>query len=563
MTDLTYRAVPIREANSDGRTMDILVAPTADVADLGFFRERYAQGALEPADRVALKLETGLGHAGPVIGRAVHFEETPDGLVGTFRVSDTEAGRDALILAADGALGASAGFLETTRTVNSDGTEVVEGGSLREVTLTGTPAYVTAGPLDIRSHTKGLDVEDTTSATDTVATTEDDRDAVADAVNRALDEYRQGVAEMATPPAIAAEHRGHQYRSFGELLADTVAHARRSDSEATERLTRSIDLGGVKADGSAIELSVRAFGTPATTAAGADGIVPNTYVPEMLELLREGRPTADLFNKRGLPMRGTGVDLPLITSGATVGYQATQGVEVSNTNLDTDTATFPKSTMAGGQGYSLQAAQWSDPGYADEVVRDLLAAYAEFLDGQTIIGDGATPNATAYTGILEGATDVPIGGTGIVTDALAVLGTAAAAVYAGSRRMPKAWIMNSAAWGAFINAVDTDGRPIVSNTAPMNPAGLMDVSAIGGYLRGLPIVVDENVPADAGVGTDESPIILGSFRDAILFEDQGAPAQIGLSYPDVLTTDVTVYGFSALAIRRPAAFAVVSGLVTG
>ena len=55
-------------------------------------------------------------------------------------------------------------------------------------------------------------------------------------------------------------------------------------------------------------------------------------------------------------------------------------------------------------------------------------------------------------------------------------------------------------------------------------------------------------------------MILGSFRDALLYEDQGTPAQIALTYPDVLVTDVTVYGFSSLAIRRPAAFAVLSGI---
>ena len=55
-------------------------------------------------------------------------------------------------------------------------------------------------------------------------------------------------------------------------------------------------------------------------------------------------------------------------------------------------------------------------------------------------------------------------------------------------------------------------------------------------------------------------IILGSFRDALLFEDAAQPAQISLTFPSTLVTDVTVYGFSALAIRRPAAFAVLSGI---
>ena len=112
--------------------------------------------------------------------------------------------------------------------------------------------------------------------------------------------------------------------------------------------------------------------------------------------------------------------------------------------------------------------------------------------------------------------------------------------------------MHSTVWGWGLNAVDTDGRPLVTTEAPNNPVGFGDASQIAGTYRGLPVVLDDNVAA--------TMIILGSFRDALLFEDQGQPAQISLTFPSTLVTDVTVYGFSALAIRRPAAFAVLSGI---
>jgi hypothetical protein len=43
----------------------------------------------------------------------------------------------------------------------------------------------------------------------------------------------------------------------------------------------------------------------------------------------------------------------------------------------------------------------------------------------------------------------------------------------------------------------------------------------------------------------------------MLYEDSQIPAQIVISYPDALTTDVFVYGFSTLAIRRLAPFATI------
>ena len=553
MDPLKYRAVPIREADTDGRTMDILVAPKGEVAELGYFTERYADGALEPADRVALKLETGHGHAGPVIGRAVSFQETTEGLVGTFRVSDTAAGQDALTLAADGALGASAGFLESERSVTKEGVEVVEAASLREVTLTGTPAYVSAGPLDIRSQQKGHNVDPAAEAAEVVTepvVVEPVPQQVTEAVNRALDEYRKGVAEAETPTPLEAEHRGHQYRDIGELMSDTILSARGKSSEATERLTRALDLGIVEPDRSAINLDSRAFALPGNSVGAA--VAPDQFIPDLLELLREGRPTADLFNGKPLPELGNNVDLPAVSVGNTVDYQDGQNLAVESTTQEQIVTSFPKATMAGGQGMSIQAIQWSQPAYLESVVEDLMSSYAEFLDGRTINGDPAvdTPaSGTGYTGILDGATDVPVGGD--VLAALALVGTAWAAVYAGSRRSPIAAIMNSVTWGEFLDMVDADGRPIVSTEAPSNPGGFGNAASIAGTLRSVPVVLDDNLAA--------GNVVFGSFRDANLYE--AGVAQIGLTYPDVLTTDVTVYGFSSLAIRRPAAFAVLSGIV--
>jgi HK97 family phage major capsid protein len=243
-----------------------------------------------------------------------------------------------------------------------------------------------------------------------------------------------------------------------------------------------------------------------------------------------------------------------VSQGNTVGYQDGEGTDVSNTVQQWVLNDFKKATMAGGQGITLQAAQWSDPAYTSEVITDLVSAYGEFLDGQTINGDPTvdTPvSGTGYNGILNaGATDVPVGGD--VKAAIALVGTAWAAVYAGSRRSPVAAIMNSAVWGSFLDQVDTDGRPLVSTEAPSNPAGIGNAASVAGTLRSIPVVLDDNAPSTL--------VILGSFRDALLFENSAQPATISLTYPSSLVTDVSVYGFSSLAIRRPGSFAVLSGI---
>ena len=535
------------------RTIELMVAPYGVEAHLGKgVKERVMRGAFgDPnAEAVALKLETGINHAGPVVGRAVAFDDRPEGLFATFKVSETPAGDDALTLAADGALGASAGMLITDAVPDRDGVIELRAADLREVTLTGTPAYQTATVLEVRSTDAQTERETMTdeAAVATVEATPDIDAIVTDAVTRAVDGVRQAAVDAAQVPEVEATSRGHQYRSMGEVVSDAILHGRQKSPEATERITSLIDAGMVSADGRSIQLATRdSFGPPVPTSVG-NSVPNNVYLPEMLTLLREGRPVADLFNSRDLPAEGNTIQLPSITVGNSVGYQDAEGDEVDRTDQVQVLVDFPKTTIAGGQPMSLQAQMWSNPSYLQTVIEDLTAAYSEFLDGETINGDGLLSH---YDGILNaGATDVPV--TGDIAAAIELVGTAWAAVYAGSRRSPIAAMMHSTVWGFALNAVDTDGRPLVTTEAPSNPVGFGDASQIAGTFRGLPVVLDDNITADA--------IILGSFRDALLFEDSAQPAQISLTFPSTLVTDVTVYGFSSLAIRRPAAFAVLSGI---
>lgn len=559
---LQTRAVELLEQTDDSteqRQIVARIAPYGEPATLfPGLTETYARGAFGDPEPIPLKLERGANHAGPVVGRSIGFDDRDDGLYATFQVAETRDGDDALELAAMGALGLSAGFLIAEDGVRSIGPGEVEitRADLRETTLTGTPAYRGAVPVEVRS-TDTQEVSTMDHADKTEQTTQELSELVTDAVRTAVDEVRSEMVQTAADelPAVDATSRGHAYRSIGDVLADMNQHARGLSAGATERLTRSIDAGIVSTDGSTLTLETRdgAFDPPVPNSVGA-GVAFDQYIPDLLELLREGRPVADLFNSRDLPDDGNKVFLPAVSVGNTVGFQDAQGSVVERTDQLQILTDFPKGTIAGGQPMSIQAQMWTNPSYFESVVMDLGAAYSEFVDWATINGDPAveTPaSGTGYLGILNaGATDVPVGGDH--TAAIALFGTAWAAVFAGSRRAPIAAAMNSVDWGGFLDAVDTDGRPIVTTDAPSNPAGLGNAASIGGTIRGLPAVIDDNVPA--------GNVILGSYRDALLFEDSGSPAQIALTFPSNLQTDVTLYGFSALAIRRPAAFAILSGI---
>jgi len=538
MTIIEFRA-EIQEPSEGSFTARLV--PFGEPAPHNGGTVEFKRGSLTASLPVPLTVD----HADGVLDRVgvlTGFTETDTGAYGQFQLADTEQANDLRSLMLMGAVtDVSVGVAVT------DETDGIMSGSLDHISLVAhgrfggspNPSKV----LSVHNQERAVDMPEATETVTTDVVTYDDTDMRAEIVRLAaeLDEMK---------PSFTAQARGHEYVSIGEMIVDTIAHARKKDSGATERLEFAIDTGMVEADGSAIHL----MSFPNVGNSIGDSTPNDVYIPELLMLLREGRPTADLFNARPLSPKGNNIQLPDVSVGSTIGYQDGEGTAVSNTTQQWILNDFKKATMAGGQGITLQASQWSDPSYTEEVVRDLISGYGEFLDSQTINGDPAidTPvSGTGYDGILNaGATDVPE--TGDVKAALALVGTGWAAVYAGSRRSPIAAIMHSSVWGSFLDQLDTDGRPIVSTEAPMNPAGFGNAASIAGTLRSIPVVLDDNAPATV--------VILGSFRDALLFEDPSTPAQIALTYPDVLTTDVTVYGFSSLAIRRPGAFAVLSGI---
>jgi hypothetical protein len=113
----------------------------------------------------------------------------------------------------------------------------------------------------------------------------------------------------------------------------------------------------------------------------------------------------------------------------------------------------------------------------------------------------------------------------------------------------------------------TDGRPLVNPEAvalnPIATANTPDYTQVAGHLFGVPVILDGNMPANLGGGTNETRIIAADFRDLVLFEDNaGAPAQ--LRFEDVLSATLQVrlvaYGYSGFASgRQPKAISVAAG----
>jgi HK97 family phage major capsid protein len=133
---------------------------------------------------------------------------------------------------------------------------------------------------------------------------------------------------------------------------------------------------------------------------------------------------------------------------------------------------------------------------------------------------------------------------------------------------PTAIVMRPNMWAWLVSVLGSDGRPLITsgNAGPTNALGVQTGTDYGqavGELQGIPVVLDGNIPTNLGAGTNETAVIVGDFRDALLFEDpQGAPVQ--LRFDDVgssnMTSRLVAYGYSAFtAGRKPGGFAKITG----
>jgi HK97 family phage prohead protease len=166
---LEYRAATVTATSYPNRTIDLIVMPYEREAVVEFrgrmVREIVSRGAFDGIqnrpDRVKLNRDHDVTRT---CGHAVRFHPShDDGLIAEVKVSRTELGNETLELAADGDLGASAGFLPLLREDGSFEEEWPEKNLRRlnkvwlgHIAMTPVPAYEDAQVLAVRSAVQAL-----------------------------------------------------------------------------------------------------------------------------------------------------------------------------------------------------------------------------------------------------------------------------------------------------------------------------------------------------------------------------------------------------------------------
>jgi hypothetical protein len=266
------------------------------------------------------------------------------------------------------------------------------------------------------------------------------------------------------------------------------------------------------------------------------GMVPPNYLRDVIGVIDDSRPFINSIERAPLPASGMKVFTPKLGTQATVA-QTAEGVEFSSTDT---VVTFQEDNIvkfAGANVVNVELFDRSDPSFADLLVRELAASYAQKTDAYaaTIAADnaGVSSGTSIYKAIADG-----------IGDSYNVMR------FTPNRLMvaPSGGYTNID-FANLLGAVDGSARPLFAAAAPQNAGGLITQGSTAGTVAGLSLVVDPNYTGN-NVG-DKSALVYPS--QAMRFHESGT-IELRANIVANGRIEIGLYGYVCVVNRYPTAF---------
>lgn len=365
--------------------------------------------------------------------------------------------------------------------------------------------------------------------------------------------------QRATPQARVTNEPNPVYRAdagmedpsfFRDLAANQLtklelaSHGSRSLDEVRGRLAKSQET--------------RAGDMTTVAGAGGEFAPPLWLVSEFVALARAGRVTADLCQKAVLPPNVSSVNLPKVSTGTTVGVQATQNSALSDTAMTTTSVSSGITTIGGKQIISMQLLQQSGIPFDRVILEDLALAYATQVDSQVLYGSNASGQvrglvAFATNNAFTTASPAPASVTN-ANSLYYIVQKAAAAVQRGRFFPADALVMSPERWAWVLGSVDANARPFVipdgNNFNPLGTAGAPDAQGPVGHFGAYPVYTDPTVSVTANSATNQDEIYVLRSRDLFLWESPVQSASFDATYADNASILFRVLGYMAFICNR-------------
>ena len=498
----------ILTANTSKREITGIIVPFGKPGLTNFGRVIFEQGSLKLGNDVKLFEDHDMNK---VRGRMISHEITPVGIIGKFKVARTSAGDDILALAQDGlksglSIGASIDQYE-----NKEDEIYVTSASILEVSVVDTPAFAEAQITDVAAQkadetevTANSASDEQTNPTESEVTSMENPKEVTPVVEAAPEVAVEASKAVAAPVAYA-KPRVILNVTAGEY-AKAQFNASRGNSDARD-LVAALD---------------------AATTTENIGVVPPSYLRDLIGIIDNSMPFADSIEQGTLPASGMKFYRPVIGTQATAAITA-EAVEFDSTDTTITSKEINVVKIAGANKVSVELLDRSDPAYLDVLLRELAASWAQKADAYAfsiaVGAPGSSSGATLYGAIADG-----------IADSYAVL-----------RKTPNRFLADTGNFASLLAAVDGAQRPIFAAAAPQNAAGLMTQGSTAGTIAGLGLVVDPNI--DTGTGVKG---VVYSSDAATMYKSSAF--QLRTNVVSTGEVEIGIYGYVAACSKYPTAF---------
>jgi HK97 family phage prohead protease len=519
--------------NGDRRTISGKIAPYGEVGNTSAGRVVFAENSITVAEPSKVKLLMQHDNSKPV-GRMQSVTSNKTGLYGSFKISASTRGTDAILLAQEQLMDGLSVGVEVEDSRQEKDYLLVTAATLKEVSLVESAAFPSAAVLKIAAQKDAVDENQPTETKgETVDKTPDEVASEAtflpDGATVTLKSvsYDKDDAEGDTTPVEAAR----------KIIKPSALNSQRVRTPITNMGAYTEHKIKAALGNETSKLYVTAADDSFTTNPAFN---PTQFLTEFVTNTNFGTPAIDACSQGVLPNSGMTISVPsLVTSSggqagvAPVVTVEAEGGAVENTGMVTQYLSGTVSKYSGMNTLSVELLERSDPNFYSELTAQLQNAYLKTIDSTVVTALlAAGMNGTNTTADLDGI--------------VAFATEGARTIYSNTGFFATNYIANPAQWGALIGAQDTTKRPVFNALQPMNAGGQVGPRSIRGSVLGLDLYVDKNFSATTF--DDDSAIILAPEAFTVYRSPQ---AYMSVNVVSNLQVQVAIYGYMATIAKMP------------
>ena len=441
------------ECSEEKREISGKIVPmgTGEIGNTNLGAYVFEAGSIEIEDPSKIRLLSQHDMKKPV-GKMLSAEIKEDGIYAVFRLSRSQAGSDALIMASEGLVsGLSIGAEIIKSKPSRNGHTVVTAAKLKEVSLVTEPAFKSAQVLEIAAE-EVIPVEENPT-TESETAVEETTPAV-----EATPSVEAAAVEAARPTVTAAYYTAPRINLAPEVFLENTIRAQFGDDNARQYLKAASD----------------------TNTTDVAGLVPTRQLTEVINgKTTATRATIDAISSGILPDAGMKFQIPRVKVAPTVAV-ASEGGAFSDTQVEIEYLDVDVVKFAGMQLFDVEVLDRTSPAFFAELQSLMADQYAKATNAYAFdeIASVATVDGTAVTLPWDG------------DELSAFVSRSAASIYTNTFKFATGVIVSPTQWANLIALNDTTKRPILTAASPMNATGAIGAASLRGTLLGLDMYVD-------------------------------------------------------------------------